>query len=93
MKQDKNKNEANDIDSIDLRLYAKIDFGYSSSYILPYKQGIELMSKFDGALEYNNSTYKCPKIQPIKNSPSLSLLTREQYEEYRMNALIEPEDE
>lgn len=81
-----------EIDHPDMRIYAKIEFNYSCSYVMEYEMGLQLMASFYGAYQFDDSVYKEPKIKHIKDSPKMTLLTREQFEEYRMNTVLETKE-
>lgn len=65
-----------------------IEFGYSNKYILPYDEGIALMSNFKNAEEWDSSDYKNPTIKPLEASPTLTLLSRDKYQEMKTLHLL-----
>lgn len=65
-----------------------IEFGYSTKFVLPYDDGIELMSKFKNAEEWNSDDYKNPTIKPLESSPTLTLLSKEKYQEMKTLHLL-----
>ena len=76
-----------------IKVYAKVKFNYNCTYIMPYEEGIALMSHFAEAEEYDESDYNNHKIIPMKHSPELSILSRDEYTELKMKNLLLPSDD
>lgn len=74
--------------SEDVKAYAMIKFGYSSTYILPFEDGIKLMHTFTDAEKYDASDYDHPVVAPLEDSPTLSIIPLAKYKEMRLKALI-----
>jgi hypothetical protein len=71
--------------------YLKIRFGYDSSFVLPYKDGIALLQAMEGAEVYDTSDYAHPVIRSISadnNYPETSIISREQYLLYKVAHLL-----
>jgi len=70
--------------------YMRITFGYSEIYIMPYKAGVELINAFSMAERLKDEYNSFPRIDGIveKDSPKFSILSREEYEAFKMNALL-----
>lgn len=81
-------------DPQEAKVYAKVSFGYSTIYVLPYEEGIALMSHFREAEQLDSSSYDNLKIIPMDKGPELSIMSREEYTELKMKALLleEPEE-
>ena len=66
-----------------------IKLGYSDAIVLPYRQGVEVISNLDKA-ESLNETYdeETKTIKPIKNKAEFYVLSNEDYIRYRMNNIL-----
>ena len=70
------------------KVYAKVRFSYNVSYIFPYEDGVALMTHFGNAEQYDDSEYDNHKITPMKASPELTLMSRDEYQKLKTVALL-----
>ena len=69
--------------------YMIIETSYNSKLLLPYKDGIALMSALVNAEEFKDSYGENPRILPVNRSiVSSTLLSREDYESIKVAALL-----
>lgn len=71
--------------------YIRITFGYNDAFILPYKDGIALMGHLKEAEKYDTSDYHNPKIVPLKEYPTIHIITNEEYKKLKMMNVLLPE--
>ena len=65
-----------------------IEFGYSNKYIFPYADGIAILDRFKNAEQWDGSDYKNPTIKPLDDGPTLSILSRDKYQEMKTLHLL-----
>ena len=82
------KEELIDLNFEEHKVHAKISFGYSSKYILPYEDGLALMKCFAHAETLTDSYNDNAAIVKLKDSPELSIISHEEYAEIKMRALL-----
>ena len=66
--------------------YAKIKFGYSRTYVLPYEDGMALMASMRNAEKYDTSNYENHTIAPIDkdDSPEMEIISEKTYLDLKM---------
>ena len=69
-------------------MYAKISFGYSLKYVMPYEAGIAVMNAFKHAEALEQPYDGQATITPIKDNPQLSFVSEEEYKKIKMEALL-----
>ena len=67
--------------------FAILEFGYSTKYVMPYTEGVQVMAAFANAEKYDSSDYENHKIVPMDESPTLSILSKDKYKELLLRAL------
>lgn len=70
--------------------FAKVTFGYSKAFIMPYVDAITLMKCFINAECYNSENYENHTIRPIgkDDSPSLEIISKKLYIDLKMSHLL-----
>lgn len=72
----------------------KIKFGYSLSIVLTYEDGVNLINALQFAEVYDDADYNCTKITPFKaTSLDISLLSDNEYKEFKANTLLVKDEE
>ena len=72
----------------EVRVYAKIKFGYSQKIVLPYEDGLLMMKCFAHAETLDESYNEDSKIYGIKDPPELSILPQPEYQRIKMETLL-----
>lgn len=70
--------------------YVKIKFGYSTTFVLSYSDGIALLESLRNAECYDTTDYNNPVIRPIPvdATPEMTLITKQQYIDFKMSHIM-----
>lgn len=68
--------------------YTVINFGYGDTFIFPYDEGIKVIAAFKNAEQLDTSDYENKIIIPIKDSPTMTVMSKKLYAASKMAALL-----
>lgn len=68
--------------------YGVIKIDYSTEFIFPYEDSIQIMSYFRKAKKYVAKYNEEPKFEELGEYPQLTILTTEKYKEILMKNLL-----
>lgn len=68
--------------------YVIIEFGWSSSYILPFEDGMKLLEGFQHAFQLDKDNNGEHKIIDMKEGPKVTLLSGAQFKKMQMLELL-----
>lgn len=69
--------------------YLCIQVGYSTKIVLPYKEGLVFMGALENAEQLNEKYQEPHRIVPFNNGTlSITIMSGEEYEQYKIAALL-----
>lgn len=69
--------------------YLKIRLDYSTTIVLPYKDGLAFLQAFEHAEEMNDRDFKHTRIVPLRERFHTEILSATEYQAYKMAALLD----
>lgn len=69
--------------------YVLLEFGYNHTIVLPYKEGMQVLSSLQNAETYNQKDYRNPSITPATEQiVKLTVLSRKEYVRLKTSHLL-----